>query len=111
MDDCAFCNIVSRGMSADIVFENDRIIVIKDILPKAPVHLLIIPKQHIESVTSIAEADQSLLGELILVAKQVAEKQGISSDGYKLIFNVGKHGGQVIQHLHMHLLGGKQLGE
>ena len=98
-------------MSADIVFENDQVIVFKDILPKAPVHLLVIPKKHIESVTDLTEADSAMLGQLILTAKEVAEKQGIAESGYKLIFNVGKHGGQVIKHLHIHMLGGKQLDQ
>jgi len=109
MEDCVFCNIVNREMHADIVFENKQVVVIKDILPKAPVHVLILPKKHIESVTSLAETDEAMLGQLVLVAKHVAEEQGIAETGYKLIFNVGKHGGQVIKHLHMHMLGGKQL--
>lgn len=111
MDDCAFCNIISRKMQAEIIFENDQVIVVKDILPKAPVHLLVLPKKHIESVTNLTAADSAMLGQLILVAKEVAEKQGIAQNGYKLIFNVGKHGGQVIKHLHVHMLGGKQLAE
>lgn len=85
--------------------------VIKDILPKAPVHLLVIPKKHIPSVTDLSDADSDLVGKMIMAGKKVAEEQGVAQSGYKLIFNVGKHGGQIVPHLHLHLLGGKQLPE
>jgi histidine triad (HIT) family protein len=111
MDDCVFCNIVNKTLNADILFENDRLIVIKDILPKAPVHLLIVPKKHIGSIHNLQEGDESLAGEMIFLAKQMAEKFGVGDTGYKLVFNVGRDGGQVIPHLHLHLMGGKKLGE
>ncbi len=98
-------------MPADILFENDRLIVLRDILPKAPVHVLIIPKDHIPSINHIADGYQALVGEMIYTAKQMAEKEGIGESGYKLLFNVGRDGGQVIPHLHLHLLGGKPLQE
>lgn len=111
MNDCVFCNIVNKTLTADVLFENERLIVIRDILPKAPVHLLIIPKDHIPSINHMADGYQSLAGEMIYTAKDMAVKQGIGESGYKLIFNVGHDGGQVIQHLHLHLLGGKQFSE
>ena len=111
MNDCVFCNIANKSLASEFLFENDRLIVIRDILPKAPVHLLIIPKDHIPSINHIADGYQDLVGEMIYTAKKMGEKFGIGETGYKLIFNVGRDGGQVIPHLHLHLLGGKQLGE
>ena len=95
MDDCIFCNIISKQIPSEIVFEDNSTIVIKDIFPKAPVHLLVIPKEHIASITDVEASHEALLGHMMLVAKQAAEKQGISGDGYKLVYNVGKHGGHV----------------
>ena len=111
MDDCVFCNIVNRTIEAQILFENERLIVIKDILPKAPVHLLIIPKKHILSITHVEAQDEPVVGEMVLVAKDMGIKYGVGETGYKLVFNVGRDGGQVIPHLHLHLLGGKKMGE
>ena len=111
MDDCVFCNIINRIIRSDILFETDHLIVVKDILPKAPVHLLAIPKKHIAGVNELVLKDAWLLGELILAARDMAEKYAVKQSGYKLIFNVGTDGGQVIPHLHLHLLGGKKLAE
>lgn len=111
MDDCVFCNIINKTIESKIEFEDDKLIVIRDILPKAPVHLLVIPKKHILSVNHVGEADEPMVGEMIFVARQMAEKFGISETGYKLIFNVGRDGGMVVSHLHLHLMGGKNLGE
>jgi histidine triad (HIT) family protein len=111
MDDCVFCNIANRTIESEILFESNNLIVIKDILPKAPVHLLVLPKMHYPSIMHLEEKDQALVGEMVYVAKQMADKFGIGETGYKLIFNVGRDGGQVIPHLHLHLLGGKLLGE
>lgn len=111
MDDCVFCNIVNRTIESQILFENERLIVIKDVLPKAPVHLLVIPKQHILSINHMGADQQPMIGEMVILAKQMAEKYGIGETGYKLVFNVGRDGGQVIPHLHLHLLGGKNMGE
>lgn len=95
-------------MPADFVYEDDNFFVIKDIAPKAPVHLLLIPKKHIFSISSLTEEDKTLIGELIFLAKKIADEKKLT--GYKLIFNVGREGGQMIDHLHLHLLSGK-LGE
>lgn len=101
---CLFCDIIQKKLPAETIYEDDRIIVINDIHPKAPVHLLIIPKVHIESVKDITEAQKALLGEMINTAAEVAKQKSLN--GYKLVFNVGKEGGQIIDHLHLHLLGG-----
>ncbi len=111
MQDCVFCDIVNKILDSQILFENENLIVIKDILPKAPVHLLVIPKKHILSVIDLQAEDSALVGEMILTAKDMALKYGVNETGYKLVFNVGRDGGQVIHHLHLHLLGGKNLGE
>jgi histidine triad (HIT) family protein len=111
MDDCVFCNIINKTIESQLVFEDDNLIVIKDIMPKAPVHLLVIPKKHIAGVNRLAEGDEALAGEMIFVAKEMAAKFGVADSGYKLVFNVGRDGGQVIPHLHLHILGGKNLGE
>ncbi len=111
MDDCVFCNIINRTVKSDVLYEDDDLIIIKDIMPKAPVHVLIIPKKHIASVSEVTNGDKELLGSMVLAAKRVAEEQGIGQSGYKLVYNVGKHGGQTVPHLHLHVLGGKQLLE
>jgi len=111
MDDCVFCNIVNKTIDSQRLFENNNLIVIKDIMPKAPVHLLVIPKKHIQGVAHLETGDEALAGEMIFTAKEMAVKHGIAESGYKLIFNVGRDGGQVIPHLHLHILGGKNLGE
>lgn len=104
--DCIFCKIAKKELPADIIYENEDALVFKDINPKAPVHLLIIPKKHIDSINHLKKEEAILIGQLFLIAKEVAVKVGVNESGYKLIFNVGKGGGQVIDHLHLHLLGG-----
>lgn len=104
--DCLFCKIANKGRESETVYEDEKFFAFKDINPKAPIHVLIIPKQHIESVNHLQEEDVSLVGELILVTKKVAEKFGIANSGYRLQINVGKGGGQIIDHLHVHLMGG-----
>lgn len=111
MNDCVFCNIINKTIESEIVFENNNLIVIKDILPKAPVHLLVIPKKHIQGINNLGEGDEALVGEMVFVAKEMAAKFGIAETGFKLVFNVGRDGGQVIPHLHLHVMGGKPLGD
>jgi histidine triad (HIT) family protein len=111
MEDCVFCNIINKTISSQILFENEHLIVIKDILPKAPVHLLIIPKKHILGVDHLDQVDAGVISEMVMTAKKMGEQYGVSETGYKLIFNVGRDGGMVIPHLHLHLLGGKKMPE
>lgn len=103
--DCIFCKIANKKMPAEVVYEDEQIVAFKDIHPKAPIHLLIVPKKHIVSVDHLSSRDKNLIGELILTAKLVAEDQGVSG-AYKLVFNVGRKGGQIIDHIHLHLLAG-----
>jgi histidine triad (HIT) family protein len=104
---CIFCQIVRGQTETEFLYQNDTLVVFKDINPHAPVHLLLVPKKHIRSVNDITEADRDILAELILVAKEMAKEQGVAKSGYKLLYNVEKGGGQLIFHLHLHLLGGR----
>ena len=103
---CLFCQIANGETPTEILFENDTLAVFKDINPAAPVHLLIVPKKHIRSVNDLSEPDRPILAEMMMVAGDMARKQGIAESGYRLFLNVEKGGGQVIFHLHMHLIGG-----
>lgn len=108
---CIFCSIANKTVASNILHETDNVIIIQDIMPKAPVHVQVMPKRHIQSVNGLTNEDSALISEMILAAKDYAATAGIGESGYKLILNTGKEGGQIIQHLHMHLLGGKQLEE
>ena len=102
--DCIFCKIAKGEVPSTKVFENNKLVAFNDINPKAKVHVLIIPKKHIESVKHLEKIDKDLIGELILTAQQIAKEKGL--EGYKLVFNVGKDGGQIVEHIHLHLLSG-----
>jgi histidine triad (HIT) family protein len=99
-----FCKIAKGELPADTVYEDEEVKVFKDIHPKAPVHLLVIPKTHIESIAHLEENYSDIIAKLIYTAKQVAGEAGLK--GYKLVFNVGREGGQVVDHLHLHIMGG-----
>ena len=109
MSQCIFCNIVSGQAPATIVYKNEAITAFLDIHPVAPTHILIVPNKHIESVNELQPEDEHLMGQLFTVAKMLAEREGIHVDGYRLIVNTGPHGGQVVYHLHMHLMGGQRM--
>lgn len=108
---CIFCKIVKKELCADILFEDEEVVAFKDIKPIAPVHILVIPKKHIDSVANIKNNDILLMGKLIMVAKKIADELEISKDGYKLLIRVGKNSGQEVSHIHLHLLGGAKLFE
>lgn len=103
--DCIFCKIAKKEIPSSFIFENENIFAFKDINPKSPIHILIIPKKHVGSVNDLDENKKDLIGEMMLAAKKIAKDQDIF-DGYKLLFNVGKKGGQIVDHLHLHLMGG-----
>jgi histidine triad (HIT) family protein len=111
MKDCVFCKIARKEIPSDIVYENEDVIAFRDAHPIAPVHVLVIPKKHIASITDITDKDTLLMGKLIAAAKKIAEDLKISEYGYKLLFRVGEHGGQEVKHIHLHLLGGARLSE
>lgn len=106
---CLFCKIASGEIKADIVFETQEILVIRDIKPQAPIHLLLIPKKHIATINDADSKDEQLLGRMILTAKNMAKVEQLSEDGYRLVFNVNSGGGQEVYHIHLHLLGGRQM--
>lgn len=111
MTDCLFCRIAAGQVPSRKVFEDDELFVFDDIQPKAPVHLLIIPKAHaMSSVAEMRTEHQALIGRMVWRAKQLAESLGIAEAGYRLVMNCRAHGGQEIAHLHLHLLGGARLG-
>jgi histidine triad (HIT) family protein len=110
MENCIFCKIARGDIKTDAVYENDRIIAFKDLNPGAPVHILIIPKAHISGVMALEDADKSLVGEIFLVARHLAEQFGIAEDGFRVVVNSGENAGQSVPHLHFHLLGGRKLG-
>ena len=108
---CIFCKIIKKEIPSDIVYEDAKILAIKDAHPIAPVHILIIPKRHIKTINDLVKNDAELVGELILTAQKIAWDLKISENGYKLLFRVGKNGGQEVSHIHLHLIGGAELYE
>ena len=107
--DCVFCNIAAGKIPSDLVYRDDEVVAFPDIHPQAPTHIILIPKKHIQSLNQVGDDDSMLLLHMIKAAKQIAREKGIYDSGYRLLINTGKEGGQVIQHLHLHLLGGRQL--
>lgn len=102
--DCIFCRVVTGETPSDKVFENEKLLAFNDIYPKAKIHVLIIPKKHIDSIKELQEDDKELIGEMVLLAQKIAKDKKL--EGYKLVVNVGKDGGQIVDHLHLHLLSG-----
>ncbi|HZN75408.1 MAG TPA: histidine triad nucleotide-binding protein [Micromonosporaceae bacterium] len=109
-NDCLFCRIVAGEIPADVVHETATTLAFRDIGPKAPVHVLVIPKTHHADVAALAEADPALAGEVLAAVAAVATADGLTDDGYRVIFNTGPYGGQEVFHVHAHVLGGAPLG-
>ena len=109
-NDCIFCKIIKKELPADIVYEDEDVIAFRDIHPVAPVHVLVIPKKHISSLVYLNEEDQMVIGKIYITINKIAEMEGIKENGFRVIANCGKDGGQLIGHIHFHLLGGKELG-
>lgn len=109
MKECIFCRIAAGQAPARIVYEDNEAVVFHDRHPQAPVHLLVIPRQHLESVAAAEERDRGLLGHLLLVAARTAREVGIATHGYRVVTNCGLAGGQSVFHLHLHVLGGRRL--
>jgi len=110
-NNCVFCKIANGEIPKDFIHKNKDILAFNDINPLAPIHILIIPRLHIESITDLEKKHEALMGKLITSAQKIAEKKKIAKNGYKLLFRVGSHGGQEVQHIHLHLLGGAPLSE
>ena len=111
MDECIFCKIANRKIPCELLYEDDLVVAFRDAKPIVPVHILVIPKKHIESVADMEEADEILAGRLVVVAKKMAERLGTSEGGYKLLLRVRPDGGQEVPHIHLHLLGGGKMSE
>ncbi len=105
-EDCTFCKIIRGEKSADFLYQDESLVVFKDIRPHAPVHLLIVPRKHIRSMNDLTEQDEDIVLNMMLKAKEMAKQESIAHSGYRLVFNVERGGGQYIFHLHLHLLGG-----
>jgi len=108
MSDTVFTKIINREISADIVYEDDRALAFRDINPQAPTHILVIPKKPIPSLATAEDADQDLVGYLLLIVKKVAAQEGLDN-GYRVVINNGAEGGQTVDHLHLHILGGRSM--
>lgn len=107
---CLFCKIASQELSATIRYEDSELLAFDDIHPKAPIHILIIPKKHIPTIDDLEDSDRDLVGHMVGVARDLAREHTIHESGYRLVFNVKSHGGQMVDHIHLHLIGGKHLG-
>lgn len=108
--DCLFCKIAAGEIPSDIVYEDDKVLAFRDIAPQAPTHCLIIPRTHIATLNDLDEDGAALVGYLTLVASRLAASEGIADAGYRLNLNCNEHGGQSVHHIHLHLLGGRQMG-
>jgi histidine triad (HIT) family protein len=111
MSECIFCKIINGEMKTEFIYQDRMVVAFKDLHPIAPVHILIIPKQHIPTADDLKKTDEKLAGRMIIAAQKIARDLNISEKGYKLLFRVKKHGGQEIDHIHMHLIGGAPLSE
>jgi len=107
--DCIFCQIVAGKIPSEILYQDEKIIAFRDINPQAPTHLLFIPREHIPSLAHITQAESPLMAHMVSIANQLAKREGVSESGYRLVINCGKEGGQLVPHLHLHLLGGRHL--
>jgi histidine triad (HIT) family protein len=106
--DCLFCRIIRKEIPSKIVFENEKVLAFRDIDPKAPVHILVVPKKHISGLDSSTADDARLLGEMLVAAKDIAKKEKLDESGYRVVINNGKDAGQAVAHIHYHLLGGRK---
>ncbi len=109
MKECLFCKIVDKEIPTEIVFESDKLLAFNDIDPQAPVHILIIPKEHITTINDLSNKHKELISDILLTAKRLASEYDIAEDGYRMVFNCNKKGGQAVYHIHLHLLGGRQM--
>ena len=107
--DCIFCRIVAGEITADVVYQDQELLAFRDINPQAPTHILIIPKEHISSLNDITVKQRGLMGGIVLLAKDLAKKEGIAAKGYRLSISTGPDGGQLVPHIHFHLIGGRKL--
>ena len=110
MEDCLFCKMVNGEITPDKVYEDDQVLAFRDINPLAPVHVLIVPKRHIATLNDLQPEDRETMGSLFIAAKKVAEQEGVAERGYRTLINCNREGGQVVFHVHLHLVGGRPMG-
>ncbi len=110
MNDCIFCKIINKEIPSNIVYEDNEILAFRDINPVAPVHILVIPKKHLESVLDIKKEDEQIVGKIYTVINKIAKEEKIDESGFRIVVNCGEDGMQEVKHLHFHILGGKKLG-
>ena len=111
MEDCLFCKIIKGEIPSNKVYEEEEVYAFYDINPAAPIHILVIPKKHISSLAELEKDDEALIGKIYAVINKIADEKGFKNNGYRVIVNCGKDGGQEVMHLHFHVLAGKELGE
>ncbi|MCZ6450954.1 MAG: histidine triad nucleotide-binding protein [Deltaproteobacteria bacterium] len=109
MADCLFCGIVNGDVKGEVVYQDSSVVAFKDINPKAPVHLLIVPRKHIATLLDVEQVDKGLFGDIFFAANKLARDHGISQDGFRVVFNCGEGAGQSVFHIHLHLLGGRAM--
>ena len=109
MAECLFCKIINREIQASIVYEDERILAFNDVNPQAPTHVLVVPREHLESLDDASQKDESLLGHLLRVSARVANDHGLTENGYRAVINTGSGAGQSVFHLHVHVLGGREM--
>jgi histidine triad (HIT) family protein len=109
MADCLFCKVVAGQVPATLVFQNDHVVAFKDITPRAPTHVLIVPRRHIATLNELSPEDDALVGEMVRAAAAIAKEQGLSERGYRTVFNCNAEAGQTVFHIHLHLLGGRPM--
>lgn len=107
--ECLFCKIAAQTIPSDIVYEDEQLLAFRDINPRAPTHILIIPRQHIATLNDLAAGDEPLIAQMVLTATALAKGEGLADDGYRLVWNCNRHGGQEVFHIHLHLLGGRAM--
>lgn len=109
MAECIFCGIVSGGVPANVIYEDDDVVAFRDLNPQAPTHVLVIPRRHIASIDDMSDGDEEMIGRVFAAAKAVAREEGIDRTGYRLVTNIGDEAGQTVGHLHVHVLGGRRM--
>jgi len=109
MSECLFCKMVSGEIAPDKVYEDDDVLAFRDISPQAPLHVLVVPKEHITTLNDIEERHAAVLGKMYLAVKQIAEQEGVAGDGYRTVINCNRDGGQSVFHIHLHMLAGRSM--
>lgn len=107
---CIFCDIVAGQMPAKIVYEDDTTVAFHDKNPQAPIHILVVPREHVDGPLAVNEQNEAVIGHLVTVAATIAQQEGFATAGYRLVINQGQHGGQSVMHLHLHVLAGRRMG-